>query len=1244
MQFSAQQQKAIDARNRNILVAASAGSGKTTVLTTRILHLINEGVNIDELLIVTFTRQAASEMKERLRKKLMQVVKTKTLDDHPIRNISHFEEQLLRLNQTHIGTIDSFCNNIVKNYYFLLDDVIDKKPRLMSDDYEREQLLVQSIETVRNEWIYQEGTKRERLSLLMHQLGDDLDDVKHLVEKVRSLAHPEAYLEKMLQKVPKTAKTYFESIATLLPDYLAHCHHTLLEAQEILNALNAQSKEKASGVTSTAVNNFKEALSYFYSFTEQLQHFIEEKQDKGSIYREMMTHLSHKKITKRNAPFNSRTKLQDSALKESILSIVDTLLLNDVPPVFKYEYPKEQPDTETLHHLTLEERIQLNAVLAQTLVDFTREVMKEYQTIKAQKQLVDFSDIAFYAYELLQKETVQQYYQEKFKEILIDEYQDVNQLQNEIMEKMSHNNLFMVGDVKQSIYGFRYADPSIFLEKYETYKDEPQEGENQRIILAENYRSRASVLDYVNRIFLRLMDKEVGEMPYDKDELLIPASTLYQTEDPDIEWLIYQNDKEAEADAYQASHLIDVPKKGYLMMMISKIESLVGKTLIYDGEQQRPLKYSDIAILVSSRKDYEALTMLFKQADIPYQLDKETNYFKTTEISQVLAYLSIINNPYQDIPLVTVLRSPFVQLEEQVLANIRLYTPQGNFYDALMQYAQTEQQDANRIQKFLEQLQNFREMSKKVSVAELIWNIYQETHFIDYVRGMINGEQRHYNLQNLYERARQYEQNGYKGLYAFIQYIEYLLKNDKDIEALPKMTEESSESKGAVQVMTIHQSKGLEFPYVFYLANKTLSSSSALITSEQYGFIFNTLKAHHYRFDNPFTPFVKDTDHNHQVSEFYRNIYVALTRAKEGLIIVAKDEKSLFETEHSTPYFNVEQLTIDKKPLDINPHCKKLSSQIRLQLKSEKHWLWMIEHLSPVEKVWGREVFQLTDPKICYHIQHYQEVVEQFESIVAKKQIQDTKTLISATTIDTKALNQYIKRLEQTYTYQAETTLPNYASVTEMKQRYDVDSFEQIIGQDHRQLKIHDDWAQPKFIQEEASATEFGTAVHYIFEQLPLKVPTLEEIEQCIQQAVDTHQLTKESVKGIQPAKIQAFYYTALGQLLIENPNKVYREQVFSMVVPAFQGSEDTMLVHGIIDGYVVLENQVIVYDFKTNRRRYRQRKEQFIHQMKLTYLSQLKVYKEALALTYPDKEIKMCLYLYDMDELVWIEDTDDEQ
>ncbi len=549
----------------------------------------------------------------------------------------------------------------------------------------------------------------------------------------------------------------------------------------------------------------------------------------------------------------------------------------------------------------MEELTQKAYPLVKEMTKVTKAFMNGFSQRKREKGLLDFNDLEHFALQILTKKTddtwlpseASDHYRKQFKEVMVDEYQDVNQLQEAILYWLrepneTNGNMFMVGDVKQSIYSFRLADPSLFIQKYEAFSK--TEG-GRRIVLAENFRSRKEVLSFTNLVFEQIMEPVVGQISYDDAaKLVLGFPDFPETEQFEPEILIYEKEQEETTIELPVDDILEDKTEGELFMTGLKIRQLIDeKFMIYDKKMKknRPIEYRDIVLLTPTKKNNLTILEKFKTFDIPLEMNDAQNYFQATEIRTMVSLLQLIDNPYQDIPLASVLRSPIVGLIEPELAQIRLADRSHTYYEAVLAY-QAEHTDelADKLNHFGEQLEIWRELARRSSITDLLWAIYYQTGYLEYVAGLPAGAQRQANLYALVDRAKSYEKSSFRGLYQFVRFIEKMQEKDKDL-AEPVLASVDN----AVRVMTIHASKGLEFPVVFLLDMTKQFNLQDL----RKRYAFEEKLGAGIRYMDPDTRVLYDTlpyqaiklaKQNKLLSEEMRKLYVGLTRAEQKLFIV----------------------------------------------------------------------------------------------------------------------------------------------------------------------------------------------------------------------------------------------------------------------------------------------------------------------------------------------------------------------
>ncbi|WP_252903850.1 helicase-exonuclease AddAB subunit AddA [Secundilactobacillus oryzae] len=806
IKYTKSQQQVIDTRDTNLLVSASAGSGKTRVLVDRVIKRITEeGIGVDQLLIVTFTKAAAKEMKDRIHKSLERKITETTGENR--RRLMH---QLSLLPVANISTLDAFCQQIIERYYYIID--LDPVFRLLADKTEGILLRDQVWQDVR-ETLYENDEDGSFKRLTANFSNDRNDDgLTDLVNRVYFYANAKPNPAQWLQQLAdpyvingtlNDSDLYRKQILPLIQNRVEQAIKDLGYA---LEKANQAEFPKLAELCETEMASLR-------ATQDQLPDL------KWDEVRETLfvKRSTSPRVTKKDDVPELKKEAQEA--RKAALAVIDEL----------------QDTYLALNEAITTEVMQQSHAIVTKLATTVQAFSDAYQQEKLRQHVLDFSDLEHYALEILSADTeqgkaVREQLRDRYEEIMVDEYQDTNALQEAILQTITRHepgNLFMVGDVKQSIYRFRLADPSLFVGKFNHFGEDPQAGKD--IQLAENFRSIKNVDDFTNLIFTQLMNQELGEMDYTGGAKLVFGASYYPDGyTPATELLIYEDQQtnvmteQNEDEPIDATFKIDDKVRGQVAMVGQRIlEMQANGTEIFDREtgEMRPVAFKDFALLTPTKNNNLVITELFAQMGIPVLVNDAQNYFKTTEIQIMMALLSLIDNPYQDIPLAAVLRSPIVGLDENQLAYLRVTDKTGDYFQAVLQFHDTYQSgnpygDAifPKIDRFLKQLTIFKDVAKQNQLVELIWRIYQETGFLDYVAGMPAGKQRQANLHALYERAAVYEKSNFKGLFQFVQFIQRMQSEDEDLAEAP--TEVSDD---AVRVMTIHGSKGLEFPVVFLM-------------------------------------------------------------------------------------------------------------------------------------------------------------------------------------------------------------------------------------------------------------------------------------------------------------------------------------------------------------------------------------------------------------------------------------------
>lgn len=1278
VKWTSDQQKVINLRNRNILVSAAAGSGKTAVLVERIIKMISEGdnpVDVDKLLIVTFTNAAAAEMRERI----LQAIEKK-LDSMP--DNKHLQKQMMLIHSAQITTIHSFCLNVIRNHF----NVIDLDPSFrIADEAELTLLRADVIEELLEDR-YEKAEEDFTTFVECYASGKSDTALEELILQLyhfsMSYPWPMDWLESQkesfcLDSVNRLQET--EWMKGLL-DYIKSMTGDLM-------CRNDQAREIANGIGGP------------YMYDEALQEdklLIRDLMGAESYhqYSEILDNLKWKALSRKKDEDVDPTKRdQVKAIRDEVKKAIVDIKKN-------YFYQSEEEMLADLQNV---------APVMKVLIDLTIEFAERYAGAKEEKNLVDFNDLEHFALNILVKKedgivvpsNVADDLSEYYEEILIDEYQDSNLVQETILtsiskERMGRNNLFMVGDVKQSIYKFRLARPELFMEKFHTYSLE--ESTEQRIDLHANFRSRAVVLACTNYIFEQIMTKQLGNIEYDDDAALNPGAVFEPCNEnisTTTEVLLVTDeefDKKEElltnADSNQSSDdESDIENNDEKTG--SKIEAKIGtkiETKLEKTELDKELeeytarelearaiglrikeliqpetglkvwnkekkcyetaRYSDIVILLRTMSGWaQTFADTLMSMGIPAFSDTQSGYFSTIEIRTILNMLRVIDNPRQDIPLTAVLHSKMVGLTTTELAIIRGAKEDCDMYDAVKYYVekyheaddkknskqenhivetpefdnQFNNEIVTKLTIFFERLESYRECLAYTPIHELIWLVIRDTGYYNYVSAMPAGDRRKANIDMLIERAVQYEATSYHGLFQFVRYIEKLHKYDIDFGEAVTV----GEGENTVRIMSIHKSKGLEFPIVFVAGmSKVFNNQDArskLVIHPDLG-IGPDYVDPILRIKSPtlLKKFIQKRIVLENLGEELRVLYVALTRAKEKLILtgyvqsVGDKLKKWSDTKDQTNRtLMFQKLAVAGNYFDWvipslvrHKDCSDLLQQYNIQpgmyLEPNKERdveanfeIKTIDVLRTVEEEVARQLVNNDkkqkllqwDTKKVYDEGIREAIHEQlsFEYPFAN----EVKLHAKVTVSELKKLGQMIDDEESMQLFNSDDS--NLADETlllpESSQIYESQINESEI-QDNSDLL-------PNFMLESVpvQGARRGTVYHKVLECIPvLEKPTVAKIQEAIRQLVEKTIITEEEAAVVNPYQIVAFMKSNIANRMEHagQQGKIHREQqfVFSMKANEIRPdlmSEEPILVQGIIDCFFEEDGQIVIVDYKTD-------------------------------------------------------------
>ena len=1164
------------------------GSGKTAVLVERIINkVINEKVNIDEILVVTFTNAAASEMRERILDAIY-----KKLDEEP--ENENLQKQITLLNKASICTIDAFCLEVVRNYFYELENI---SPNFrIADTSEIELLKQEIIDDIFEEKYESENEDFSKLINIYTSYRDDTP-LKELVLKIYSYIQSNPFPEKWLNEKVEM----FNLKSKLEEDFgqtiwgrglLQEVKETAIDSIKSLETIERHlSVEKELEKFWQVIRNDLEQLKILSDSTNSW--------DKAYEVCQNFEFVTWPRKNS-NLEIKEKAKIARDEVKEKIKSIT-TKILNCTSK-------EANQDIYDMYGIL------------KKLEDLILEFTKEFSKRKRDKNIVDFYDVEHFALEILlktdesgniQKSEIAKKYENKFKEVAIDEYQDSNLVQEYILTAVSNNkNIFMVGDVKQSIYKFRQAMPELFLEKYESYKkkEEKQEEDNLKIQLFKNFRSKENVLKFTNNIFQDIMSKQLGDILYNEEEYLnlgasypeieqnqkIEINVIQTKEIEDEERTYIEENEELQDD----EHVEDIELEA--RFVANKIQELVeNKYQVYDKKKEtyRDIEYKDIVILLrATSKSAPIYEQEILNLGMPVFSDSSQEYLDSIEIQTIMSLLKIIDNPIQDIPLVTVLRSPIGKFTDDELIQIRLNDKKDNFYTCMQKAViSCDEKLRNKIQSFLNNLDSWRKEQEYLALDELIWKIYSDTGYYNYVSLMPNGILRQANLKMLFERAKQYETASFKGLYNFIHFIEKIHLSSGDLGAAKII----GENENVVRIMSIHKSKGLEFPVVFLSSTgkqfNLMDLNKSILLHQEMGIGVKYIDYEkQIQYDTLSKAAIRNKVFIETLSEEMRILYVALTRAKEKLIItgIEKDYDKLLE----------------KMIQQIEQYPKQDNKINHILLKKYKRYLDWILLVYLYEK---ENIKEYTELNIYNKTELLNKLVKQDKEEV------DVIKLLEEKKFEQGKLDKIEKIMEEEYKYKNSISIPNKTTVTELKQL------------NNKVIRKEVSFDIPKFMKKEVQETltgaQKGTVLHLCMQKLEIgKEYNIEEIKELINNLKERKIITKSEVESVNINAILKFTKSKIWEEL-KNAKEIHREESFYMTIPAKEiynkELDEKIVVQGIIDLYYInSNNDLILLDYKTD---YVQSEEELVQK----YNSQLELYKKALESSLNRKVDKIYIY-----------------
>lgn len=1223
VKWTNEQQSAISKKGSNILVAAAAGSGKTAVLVERIIRkIIDDKVDIDKILVVTFTNAAASEMRERILDAIY-----KKIEENP--DDTNLQKQIILLNKASICTIDSFCLDVIKNNFYEIDvsantriadgtEILLLKQEVLDDIFE-EKYIANDSDFLDLIDIYTKYNRDEELKEL----------ILNIYTYIQASPFPEEWLEEKVKMFDIKENIEYKNFSnTPWGKIIIKNVNEILE-NGILKLENIKRKMQRFAELEKYTTVIEQDIANYAYIKDNLNEW-----DKSAVAISELknkTWPTDKKIT--------------NDLKDEAKEIRDSV---------KDEFKKVKELINCLSEEAIEDILYMYVILDK-LKNLILEFSDKFYQKKRERNIMDFNDMEHLALKMLVKKDEQgnivktdiaKRYSEKFEEIDIDEYQDSNLVQEYILTSVSkENNIFMVGDVKQSIYKFRQARPQLFIEKYNEYKLNPEGQENRKIQLFKNFRSRKNILDFTNLVFEDIMSKELGDIEYNQEEYLNLGASyvnlegqnlnteieiidtsdedndIWKTEEDTESKVIERNEETENLEEQSEERVEDVVLEA--RFVAKKIKELIdSKYQVIDKKLgKRDIKYKDISILLRSITGVANIyEKEISELGIPVYSDSSGEYLQSIEIETIMSLLRIINNPMQDIPLVTVMRSPIGNFTDNELIEIRMNDRKANFYEALVKT------DTPKVHRFLGLLEELRADEQYMALDEWIWNIYIKTGYMNYVSLMPNGNLRVSNLKMLFERAKQYESASFKGLFNFINFIDKIKFNSEDLTSAKII----GENEDVVRIMSIHKSKGLEFPVVILAGtgkqfnlqdlNQKILLDQDLGIGPQY-----INKERHIEFKTLGKKSLAIKAKNEAISEEMRVLYVALTRAKEKLIVVGRQK-------------DVNKKMAEKqKILEVYSESdKKINSYLLQKYKTYLDWLELIYLKEGTANT--KDIFSVNINKKSDLIKNLKQEDVEFEDIYAKIQ----KNAKAHNTVKDEGDKKKIKQfLNWKYPYEGVSGIPTKTSVTKIKELVNAEQIKETTknikfgiqeeNENTIQTSIN---AKPKFLNQsennKITNAQKGTLMHLCVQKMNEKQEyNLQKIQELIEELKAKELISNAEAESINVNKLLEYTKSNLWEEL-KQAKEIHKEKAFYINVKASnlyenisKENDENILVQGIIDLYYIdKDDKLVLIDYKTDY--VEKGKENLLAEK---YKEQLSLYKEALEKSLNREVEKMGIY-----------------
>ena len=1166
MQFTADQQKAIETRGQNILVAAAAGSGKTRVLVERIISQVRAGtLSLDRVLVLTFTKAAAAEMRERIEAALNTEIDAIVETGGALEEVAALERQRVLLTGADISTFHSFCQRLIQSHI----DATEIPPTFRIASEQEIRLLKNDVfeQMIESEYEKAAADDPEGFLSFSDAYGGVKGDDKKLQGEILalhafSLSQPSPVTWLAAQgneptDTPYWARDGFQTLADELEHSLSQICTNYTAAIELLKSGGNDLRTAAAKCLEALVHN----REIYEDLHAELNGFVNARQD--SAWEAFLAQAAAAKKAKKNIPRK---------------------VVEDCDPEVGARLKKL---TENIH-APWDGCIARLPATAQELCNTenaANAAIRQYvPTVAAPTEIAD---------EL----------RAHYDAIMVDEYQDTNGLQEGILQQIAReNNRFIVGDVKQSIYRFRLADPSLFQHTYEAYRDDSAEGE--LVTMSENFRSRAEVLEPINEIFSQIMSKEAVDIAYDIHARLNPGRVFAEPTKGtslagplEINLLRADYSADAEEQGEEERKAFEI-EAHFIARHIQKLKS--EGYVLHNGDT---VQNKDIVILLRGAKERAGILLdALRKENIPAYADDTAGYFEASEIRMMLSLLAVLDNARQDTPLAAVLVSPMIGMTMEDMAALRIHTPLGGIYDILTGATGEGLSDdlTAKAANALERIRHWRRCALVQSVPELLRLLYRETGYYDYVGGLPGGILRQANLRMLIDRAADFERTNERGLFRFLRYIDALKRRSTDLSVARTL----GESEDVVRIMTIHRSKGLEFPIVF-LANiagafNMQDAQGDLLCHAHEGIglrVYENSMTGRQKYDTMSRRKVKAVIQRETMAEEMRILYVAMTRAQEKLILtgtlnITRTGKDALEQLRETclKYAPIQDAVLPKEAI--------------LGARSYLDWI----ALSLMRHPDGAVLFNDTDDIVCRMPSnpkaHFDVRIIDENIRASQKEAQENEDdILTAVRVDEplpvgKDADRVAAVLGWVYDLRGTVQIHAKTSVTELKRQQEAEEksiapFLPAVGDS---VDTPLEWEVPRFLRsserEYLTPMERGTAMHTVMQQLDLSdIANIAAIEQQVNALVEKGILTEAERSIINVDHIWTFVSSNLGRRM-HAAKAVYRELPFGRLLPAHTyykeatDEDDQIFLQGIIDVLFEEENgDYILLDYKTDRK-----------------------------------------------------------